>query len=129
MPKCLGFQLFTYCFGISRFPESSSKMRLRRLALRTERSYLGWIRRFILFHKKRHPKDMAEPEVSAFLSYLASQRSVSASTQNQALCALLFLYRHVLDNELGELDLVWARRRRKLPVILSRKESRGSRDW
>ena len=71
-------------------------MRYRRLALRTEQTYLEWIKRFIFFHNKRHPKDMGVAEVRAFLTHLAARRQVSASTQNQALNALLFLYRHVL---------------------------------
>src|SRR6266853_1259182 len=68
-------------------------MRLRHYSLRTEQTYLAWIRQFILFHGKRHPKEMGEVEVSAFLTHLAADRHVAASTQNQALSALLFLYR------------------------------------
>ena len=78
------------------------RVRAKHYSLRTEQSYLGWIRRFILFHGKRHPRDMGKKEVEAFLTNLAVQRSVSASTQNQALSALLFLYREVL-----EVDLPW----------------------
>lgn len=84
---------------------------------------MGWVRRYILFHRKRHPSEMAEPDVTAFLTYLAQGRHVSASTQNQALCALLFLYRHVLGRELGALDgLVWATRSSHVPVVLTREE-------
>jgi integron integrase len=84
---------------------------------------VAWIRRFILFHDKRHPDDMGEEEISAFLTHLATRRRVSASTQNQALAALLFLYRHVLSREVGDLDgLVRARRPRRLPVVLTRNE-------
>ena len=68
--------------------------RQRHYSLRTEQSYVAWVRRFILFHGKRHPKDMGAPEIVAFLSDLAVRRRVSASTQNQALSSLLFLYRH-----------------------------------
>ena len=99
-------------------------MRLRHLSLATEKIYVHWIRRYILFHRKRHPKDMGEDEVTAFLTDLATRRQVSASTQNQALCALLFLYRHVIGRDLGRLPAVRARRRRKLPVVLSREEIR-----
>jgi integron integrase len=86
---------------------------------------VSWIRRFILYHGKRHPSELRETEVNAYLTHLATDRRVSASTQNQALCALLFLYRHVLGVGLKELDLVRAPRRRKLPVVLSRAEVRA----
>ena len=79
-------------------------IRSRHYSLRTEQSYIQWIRRFIHFHNKRHPGDMGEKEVSSFLSHLAVERRVSASTQNQALSALLFLYRHVLAIQLDWLD-------------------------
>jgi integron integrase len=80
------------------------------------------IRQYILFHGKRHPQEMAEGEVTAFLTHLATKRRVSASTQNQALSGLLFLYRNVLDRELGDLDAVRAKKPRRLPVVLSRGE-------
>jgi integron integrase len=93
------------------------------MSLRTEKSYVNWIRRYILFHAKKHPKEMGETEINAFLTHLAVEHRVSASTQTQALCALLFLYRTVLDREVGELEgLVRARRRRKLPVVLTQEE-------
>jgi len=79
-------------------------MRLKHYSLRTEETYIQWIRKFILFHGKKHPRDMAEPEITAFLTHLAVQGKVSASTQNQALSALLFLYRVVLNQELEFLD-------------------------
>src|SRR5256885_7504451 len=79
-------------------------MRTRRYSLRTEQAYLDWIRRFILFHGKRHPTEMAEPEITAFLSHLAVNRNVAASTQNQALSALLFLYQQFFERKLGSLD-------------------------
>jgi integrase len=101
-------------------------IRLRHFSSRTEEAYVGWARRFILFHGKRHPKDMGEPEVAAFLTYLAQKRLVSASTQNQALASVLFLYRHVLGRELGELPgLVWAKRSVHVPVVLTREEVVG----
>jgi len=98
-------------------------MRFRRLALRSEQAYLEWIKRFIFFHEKRHPKDMGEPEVRAFLTHLAVQRQVSASTQNHALNALVFLYRHVLGREFELLDGVErAKRAVRVPVVLSKAE-------
>jgi site-specific recombinase XerD len=98
-------------------------IRSRHLSPRTEAAYVGWIRRFILFHQKRHPNTMSEPEVAAFLSSLATDRAVSASTQNQALAALLFLYEHVLDRKLGWVDGVTrAKSPERLPVVLTRGE-------
>lgn len=99
-------------------------MRVRHMSLRTEKTYVQWIRRFILFHGKRHPRDMAEVEINAFLTHLAVKGGVSPSTQTQALCAILFLYRVVLDREIGELELVRAQRKRKLPVVLTAGEVR-----
>ena len=98
-------------------------LRARHYRKRTERAYVGWIRRFILFHGKRHPNEMGEPEINAFLTHLAVTGGVSASTQTQALSAILFLYRHVLDRKIGELDeIVRARRPKRLPIVLSREE-------
>ena len=98
-------------------------MRFRRLALRSEQAYLEWIKRFILFHDKRHPKDMGVAEVRAFLTHLAAERKVSASTQNQALNALLFLYRHVLDRGMEFVDgFDRAQRSQRVPVVLSHAE-------
>jgi len=98
-------------------------MRFRHLALRSEQAYLEWIKRFIFFHQKRHPKNMGETEVRAFLTNLAVQHRVSAGTQNQAFNALLFLYRHVLGRDFGVLDGVErARRSRRVPVVLSKAE-------
>ena len=100
-------------------------IRVRRYSVRTENAYCDWARRFILFHDKRHPRDMAADEVSAFLTYLANVRHVSASTQNQAKSALLFLYRHVLGVELPWLDeIVQAKRGTRLPVVLTPREVR-----
>jgi integron integrase len=100
-------------------------LRARHYSKRTERAYVGWIRRFILFHGKRHPEEMGSPEVGAYLSSLASEGKVSASTQNQALAALLFLYQQVLGRELEWLgDIVHAKRPRQVPVVLGRDEAR-----
>ncbi len=102
-----------------------AEIRLRHYSIRTEETYVDWARRFILFHDKRHPKDMGAVEVTAFLSYLASERSVSASTQNQAKSALLFLYREVLGIELPWLDeVIAAKSARRLPVVLTQTEVR-----
>ena len=101
-------------------------IRLRHYSRRTEKAYAGWIRRFILFHEKRHPAEMGKAEVTRFLSHLAVEAKVSASTQNQALSALLFLCGEVLNQELGWLDeIVRAKRPARLPVVLSREEVRA----
>ena len=98
-------------------------LRSRHYSRRTEKSYVRWVRRFISFHNVRHPAQMAEPEINAFLTHLAVRQHVSASTQNQALCALLFLYRHVLGRQVGELgEVIRARKPRRLPIVLSRDE-------
>jgi integron integrase len=102
------------------------RIRLKHYSYRTEQQYVGWIKRFILFHGKRHPANLGGPEVEAFLSHLATEREVAAATQNQALAAILFLYRHVLDIELPWLDgVVRAKRPQRLPVVLSREEVRS----
>ena len=99
--------------------------RVRRLSLRTEQAYCSWIRRFILFHGKRHPSELGEPEVAAYLSHLTAGDNVSAATQNQALAALLFLYAAVLERPLGTLPATTrATRRPRLPVVLSHEEVR-----
>lgn len=98
-------------------------LRRKHYSYRTEKTYLHWIRRFIYFHEKRHPREMAEPEVAAFLTHLAVERSVSASTQNQALNAILFLYKQVLNREIGLVHgVVRAKRPERLPVVLTREE-------
>jgi len=101
-------------------------LRVKHYSIRTEQAYLDWIRRFILFHGKRHPDTMGEREVAAFLSHLAINRSVAASTQNQALSALLFLYGQVLQRKLEYLTgMERVRRPAKLPVVLTRAEVRA----
>jgi integron integrase len=100
-----------------------SEIRVRHLSLSTEEAYADWVRRFILFHGKRHPRDMGVKEVEAFLSHLAVARKVSGSTQNQAKSALLFLYRHVLRVALPWLEeVVQAKAARRLPVVLTTRE-------
>ena len=104
-------------------------LRFKRYSIRTEQSYLDWVKRFIRFHGKRHPKEMGADEVRAFLTHLAVEGNVAASTQNQALNALLFLYSHVLQLDLPYLqDVERARRPKKLPVVLTRQEARSLLD-
>jgi integron integrase len=102
------------------------RMRTRHLALRTEQAYLHWLQRYLVFHDRRHPRELGAPEVEQFLSHLAVHRKVSAATQNQALQALLFLYRHVLGIELPWLNEVTrASQPKRLPVVLDRAEVRA----
>lgn len=99
-------------------------LRIKHYSIRTEEAYTGWIVRYILFHNKRHPKDMGATEIEAFLSHLAVEGNVSASTQNQAFNAILFLYRHVLDISLedAKIDAVRAHKKPNLPVVLTKEE-------
>ena len=100
-------------------------LRRRHYSIRTEEAYAGWCRRFILFHNKRHPDEMGETEIRDFLSHLAVEGRVAASTQNQALNALAFLYQHVLERDLGSFGAVErAKRPDRLPVVLTRDEVR-----
>jgi len=121
------------CFSHSSVPGEAQKpklldqvreaIRVRHYSLRTEDTYVQWIKRFIFFHKKRHPVEMGEREIAQFLSALAVGRHVSASTQNQALNALLFLYRHVLDLNPSWIDnVIRAKRPERLPVVLTKEE-------
>lgn len=101
-------------------------LRVRHYSRRTEIAYCAWVRRFVLFHGRRHPSLMGEQEISAFLNHLATDGRVSASTQNQALHALLFLYRHILCRDMGLIPgLTPAKRGRRLPVVLSVSEVRS----
>ena len=98
-------------------------IRRKHYSVRTEQAYIDWIKRFIIYHGKRHPGEMAEEEVAEFLTHLARDLNVAASTQNQALSALLFLYKEVLRHEIGWLEKVErAKKPPKLPVVLSRGE-------
>jgi integron integrase len=100
-------------------------IRARHYSLRTEEAYVGWIRRYILFHQKRHPAEMGESEINAFVTHLAVDGPVGASTQTQALSALLFLYRHVLEKPLTDLDtVIRAKRPGRLPTVLTCDEVR-----
>jgi site-specific recombinase XerD len=97
-------------------------LRIRNYAYRTEKSYVQWVKRFILYHDKRHPADMGKTEIEDFLRHLAVERHVAASTQNQALSAILFLYRDVLGQPIEWVDVPWAKKPKRLPVVLSRDE-------
>lgn len=99
------------------------ELRVKHYSYRTEQTYSLWVRKFILFHGKRHPAEMGKPEIEAFLTHLATERDVAASTQNQAMSAILFLYRHVLKLEPAWLtDVVRAKRPKRVPVVLSAEE-------
>jgi integron integrase len=98
-------------------------IRLKHYSYRTEQSYIYWIRRYILFHNKRHPQEMSSTELEAFLTHLAVKEQVAASTQNQALNAVVFLYRDVLKQKLGiQIEAVRAKRTRYLPTVLTKEE-------
>ncbi len=104
----------------------SDELRARHYSPRTEKAYCGWVRRYIHFHGRRHPAQMGEREINEFLTHLAVVDKVAPSTQNQALAALLFLYRHVFGREVGDIgNVIRARRPRKAPVVLTREEVRA----
>ncbi|HDQ03767.1 MAG TPA: integron integrase [Deltaproteobacteria bacterium] len=101
----------------------SQAMRSRHYSRKTEATYIHWIKRFIFFHNVRHPKDMAEPEINAFLTNLAVKEHVSASTQNQPLCAIIFLYKYALDRKIGDIgEVIRARKPVRLPVVITKSE-------
>jgi len=101
-------------------------IRARHYSLRTEEAYVGWVRRFILFHNKRHPAEMGEAEINQFLTHLAVSENVAASTQNQALSGILFLYQEVLGRDLDRIEgVVRAKKPVRLPVVLTRDEVRN----
>lgn len=103
--------------------QATTALRARHYAYRTEQTYLGWIQRFLAFHAQSAPADLSADHIKGFLEHLAVERNVSATTQNQALAAVLFLYQVVLEREAGTLtDVIRARRRRRLPTVLSREE-------
>jgi integron integrase len=103
--------------------EVRNALRVKHYSIRTEQAYIQWIKRYIYFHNKKHPAEMGEAEISAFLTHLAVNKNVTASTQNQALSALLFLYKQVLGIELDWLDnITRAKRPARLPVVISGQE-------
>ncbi len=109
--------------GIKLVDQVRKAIRVKHYSYRTEQTYIYWIKKFILFNNKRHPNEMGEKEINRFLTYLAVNRKVAASTQNQALCAILFLYRHVLKKQIGWIDkLERAKNPKTIPVVLSGKE-------
>ena len=102
-------------------------LRSRHYSPRTERTYCHCVKRYIFFHNVRHPAEMAEAEINAFLTHLAVKEKVSASTQNQALSALLFLYRHVIGRQVGDLgEVIRARKPTRLPVVMAREEVKAT---
>ena len=102
------------------------KIRLKHYSIRTEQAYVDWIKRYILFHGKRHPQEMSKREVEQFLSYLVVERNVVVFIQNQVLSAILFLYKEVLEQDIGWLDNVErAKRPARLPVVLTATEVRA----
>ncbi|MDD5525499.1 MAG: phage integrase N-terminal SAM-like domain-containing protein [Smithella sp.] len=101
----------------------SQAIRSRHYSRSTEATYVHWIKRFIFFHHVRHPQEMAEPEINAFLTHLAVKENVSASTQNQALCAIIFLYKYVLNRKIGDIgEVIRARKPVRLPVVMTKAE-------
>jgi site-specific recombinase XerD len=104
-------------------------MRARHYRARTEETYCQWVRRYILFHDKRHPTEMGEYEINAFLTHLAVNDKVSASTQNQALSAILYLYWHILGRDVGDLgEVIRARKPKRLPVVMTREDVKSVLD-
>lgn len=104
--------------------ETRDAIRVRQFSLATEKAYLSWIQRLIRFHDRRHPRELGKKAIEQFLTHLAVERKASPSTQNQALQAILFLYREVLELELPWLDdVVRAKTKRRIPVLLSRDEA------
>lgn len=101
-------------------------IRTRHYSYRTEQTYVLWSKNYILFHNKRHPQEMGEKEIAEYLTYLATERKVSASTQNQALNALIFLYKHVLNKSIGMIDgVVRAKKPKNLPEVFTKEEAKA----
>ena len=100
-------------------------IRLKQYSIRTEQAYVSWIKRYIIFHKKRHPREMGKPEIEEFLTNLAVNLRVSSSTQNQAFNALLFLYRHVLNQDLPAcINATRAKKTQRLPTVMTKQETK-----
>jgi integron integrase len=109
---------------VSAFIESvREEIRTRHYSLKTEKAYLAWIKQYIRFHDTKHPRDMGKVEIEHFLSYLANQRKVSASTQSQALCAIIFVYNNVLKIDISDLKYGYAKKPKKLPTVIDRDEA------
>ena len=100
-----------------------TELRAKHYSKRTEQAYIGWVKRFILFHNKKHPDNMGEPDIREFINYLAEKQRVSASTQNQALNAILYLYKNILKKDVKWIeDIKYAQKKRHLPVVLDKSE-------
>lgn len=105
--------------------ELTDAIRARHYSIRTEQAYGKWVKNFILFHNKKHPAEMGEKEISEYLTFLAVKRKVAASTQNQALSAILFLYKHILQREISWLDdVIKAKKPKKLPLVFTKEEAK-----
>ena len=99
------------------------KLRVKHYSYQTEKAYVTWIKRFIIFHGKKHPLELDDQAINKYLSYLAVKQKVASSTQNQALCAILFLYKQVLQKDIGYVENIeWAKKPKRVPVILTREE-------
>ncbi len=98
-------------------------IRTKHYSRRTEEAYIYWIKKYIFFHNRGHPKEIGEKDINAFISYIANKENVSAATQNQALYSLIFLYKYVLKQEFGQIgDFVRAKKPKRLPVVLNKDE-------
>ncbi len=100
-----------------------TELRTRRYSLRTEKVYLQWIKAFIIFNDKKHPNDMGNREFERFLNNLAVNRQVSAATQNQALCAIIFLYRYIINRDISDLRYSFTKREKSMPTVLTHIEA------
>jgi len=126
-PKPLSLQPFPpVSRGKKLLDQYSEALRNRHYSLRTEKTYISWVRQYILYHHKRHPREMGVAEINDFITYLVNQKAVSASTQNQAISAILFLYRNVLNIQLDEAALIPIRPTKptRVPTVLSRDEAK-----
>ena len=101
-----------------------TELRTRRYSLNTEKVYLFWIKSFIIFNNKQHPNDMGNTEIEHFLNHLAVNRQVSAATQNQALCAIIFLYRYIVKKEIQGLSYSFTKREKSIPTVISHDEAK-----
>lgn len=100
-----------------------TELRTRRYSIKTEKVYLYWIKQFILFNDKKHPQDMGNAEIERFLNHLAVNRQVSAATQNQALCAIIYVYKHIIRREISDLRYSFTKREQSIPTVLTHEEA------
>tara|TARA_R110002050_G_C8833643_1_gene505423 strand:+ start:86 stop:1042 length:957 start_codon:yes stop_codon:yes gene_type:complete len=100
-----------------------TELRTRRYSIKTEKVYLYWIKQFILFNDKKHPQDMGNTEIERFLNHLAVNRQVSAATQNQALCAIIYVYKHIIRREISDLRYSFTKREQSIPTVLTHEEA------